>query len=136
MEYHALFASLVGCYGEADRLVRRNFPLVSTIFTWAIWDRAPGISSYYGAVMISIWLFFFLLSGGSSVLGGDIPRLYGCFSVDYCRRELMLIPAMWHKTRYLLLGFKLMGLVSVQIVLGIVPSPFLLKFHEQSFLVC
>ena len=81
-------------------------------------------------------VFFFLLSGGSSVLGGDIPRLYGCFSVDACRRELMLIPAMWHKTRYLLLGFKLMGLVSVQIVLGIVPSPFLLKFHEQSFLVC
>ena len=34
-----------------------DFPLVSIILTWAIWDRAPGISISPGAVIISVCFF-------------------------------------------------------------------------------
>ena len=51
--------SLVWMLRETDRLVRRYFPLVSIFLTWAGWAQASGISSFYGAVMISglLWRF-------------------------------------------------------------------------------
>ena len=71
MDEHDVFAALDGCYGEMVVWLEEIFPLVSTIFTWARWDWAPVISSYSGSVMISGWLLF-LLSGGSSILDGDV----------------------------------------------------------------
>ena len=35
-------------------------PHVSTILAWERWDQAPGVSSYYGAVVIYGWLLFFV----------------------------------------------------------------------------
>ena len=68
---------------------------------------------------------YFLLRKGYSIIGRDVHWLCGCFLGDACRQELMLIPATWDKTLHQFLGSRLMGTLSMQLSVGIVPGPFL-----------
>ena len=52
-DYDVLSAS-DGCYGEAAHLVRRKFPLVSTILTWEMGSGTRNFKFFWG--YYDIWL--------------------------------------------------------------------------------